>query len=74
MLIQIRHMVQQYAQAGNILRVMLQDVIQQGKLFCFQIGKVPLGYFTSGNVIRPRFAKDHFLQPAQVAPAQPELP
>ena len=72
--VQIRHMIQQHTQGGDILGIMLQDIIQQLYLLCFQIGKIPLRHFAAGQVVLPGFSQDHFLQPAQIAPAQPQLP
>ena len=74
MLVQFRHMVQQHAKAGDILRVVLQDILQQGHLFGFQVGKVPLGYLAARQVVFPGFPQHHFLQPAQVAASQPQFP
>ena len=65
MQVQISHMVQQYAEAGDILRIMFQNIVQKVHLLCFQISKISLRYLTSGK---------HFLQSAQVASSQPQLP
>ena len=74
MLVEPGHMAEHHAQAGDILGVVFDHVPQKVELPGLQVAEVPLGHLTAGDVVRAAHPQHRFLQPAQIAPVQPQLP